>query len=255
MDPRTSLNRVKQSWHPPKELERSRPREVCLTAAGKVLACLTGAMLLGGLVAGLALFAKTSRDQEMRMQILQSGRDTEALITGRWTAGRDPVRYFVEYTYHVGGQPFSGRQSIGHNAWLSMERMETLRIRYLPANPRVHVVRGWEPKLLPPWAALVIPAGILFLVAWLLTRIVAWQRRLLAEGRPAPAVVTKIARTQNGKVAHYVFMVMSGKLVNGKSRLQKHPPEVGSVLNVIYEPDHERRNSIYPLSLVRTRMK
>ena len=210
---------------------------------------------MAGIIAGLALYAQACREGEKRMQILQSGRDTEASVTRRWTTGHDPVRYFVEYAYYVGGKPYSGRQSIGHNTWLSMERTESLRVRYLPANPQIHLVHGWEPRLFPPWASLAIPAGVLFFVAWLITRIVAWQRRLLAEGRPAPAIVTKIARTQNGKVAHYVFMVMSGKMIEGKSMPQKHPPSVGSMLNVIYEPDRERRNSVYPLSLVRTRMR
>jgi len=109
-----------------------------------------------------------------------------------------------------------------------------------------------EPKLLPPWVSILV-AGVLFFVAWLVTRILASQRRLLAEGRPAPGIVTKITRTDHGKVSHYVFMAMSGKLINGKLNPRKNPPAVGTILNVIYEPDRETHNSIFPLPLVKTR--
>jgi hypothetical protein len=175
--------------------------------------------------------------------------DAEAWITRRWTSGRDPVRYWAEYTYDVGNRTYSGQ--LQANSGLGLETMRALKIRYLPRDPRQHMVRGHEAKLLPSWISIFV-AGALFFVAWLLSRFLAWQRHLLAMGRPAPALVTRIARTQNGKVAHYVFMAMSGKLINGKSNPQKNPPAVGSLLSVVYEPDRESHNSIYPLSLVKT---
>jgi hypothetical protein len=251
MDPRTSLNQIMLTWRPPKGLESSRPREVCLSGAGRVLASVAVALLLGGFIAGLALYAQASRERQSRMQLLTSGINAEAWITRRWTAGRDPVHYWVEYAYSVDGRSYTGRQAVKRNSWFGLETMRTLKITYLPGNPPMHMVRGWKPEPLPSWASLPM-AGVLFFVAWLLSRLLARQRRLLAEGRPAPAIVTRISRTDKGKVVHYVFMSMSGKLVNGKSSPQKNPPPVGSALNVIYEPDQETRNGIYPLSLVKT---
>jgi hypothetical protein len=253
MDPRASLDQVRQTWRPPRELERSRPREVLLTGAGKALIVLALALFLGGFFAGLALYARASFERAGRVQLLESGTDIGARITRRWTTGRDPVRYWVEYVYSVEGHAYRGRLQMGRGAWMNIGEVDTLVVRYLPADPRQHLVRGYEGKVLPSWVS-ILPAGALLIVAWMLTRLPARQRRLLAEGRPAPAIVTKIARTQQGKVAHFVFMAMSGKLISGKSNPQKKPPEAGSILSVIYEPDRESHNSIYPLSLVKTRI-
>jgi hypothetical protein len=255
MDPRSSLSNIKKTWRSPGELQCSRPREVSLTWAGKIIAGLAAAMFVGGVFAGLVLYTKASQDRENRGRLVASGLDAEARITRSWTSGQDPVRYWVEYNYSAGGQTWTGRLATKHNSWLNLQKTGTLRIRYLPADPQQHLISGHESKLLPSWMSILV-AGISFLVGWLLKRILDMQRRLLAEGRPAPAIVTRVTRSnqQHGqKVAHYVFMDLGGKLVEGKSNPQKRPPMVGSVLNVIYEPDRENHNRIYPLPLVKTR--
>jgi hypothetical protein len=255
MDPRSSLSNIKKTWHSPGELQCSRPREISLTWAGKILVGLAVAIFLGGIFAGLALYIKASGDRENRSQLVTSGLDTEAWITRSWTSGYDPVRYWVEYSYSAGGQTWTGRLATDRDSWLNLQKTETLKIRYLPADPQRHLIPGHESKLLPSWISILV-AGISFLVGWLLKRILDMQRRLLAEGRPAPAIVTRITRSnqQHGKkVAHYVFEDLGGKLIEGKSNPQKKPPMVGSVLNVIYEPDQENHNRIYPLPLVKTR--
>ena len=111
---------------------------------------------------------------------------------------------------------------------------------------------GHEPKLMPSWISILAAAG-LFAVALILSIILANHRRLLAEGRPAPAIVTRISNSpEHGKkIVHYVFLNMGNTLIDGKSSPQSRPPAVGSVLNIIYEPDRENCSSIYPVSLVR----
>ncbi len=253
MDPRSSLDRTRKTWRPPRDLEYSRPREIQLTWLGRILVGVAFALVLAGIAAGFALYDNIYRNREQRGSILESGMDTEAYVTRRWTSGRDPVRYWVEYAYGVEGRTYEGRLSIGRKSWRSMQENGTLSVRYLRADPRIHFVRGFEAKLLPSWLPIPV-AGSLFFIAWLLSKILSRQRRLLSEGRPAPAIVTKIARTQNGKIAHYVFVEIGGGLVDGKSSPQKSPPAVGSIIDVIYEPDRERNNAIYPLSLVKIRV-
>jgi hypothetical protein len=252
MDPRSSLDTIRQTWRPPKELERSRPREVQLTWSGKILAGVVVALILGGLTAGFVLYGNAYHGRDQHDQLVKSGKDAEATVTRCWSSGHDPVRYWAEYTYNVDGRTYKGRLSTNRNSWVALEGMGTVSVRYLTGDPRTHFVHGFESPLPPLWLSIVV-AGALFLEAWLLGRILSGQRRLLTEGRPAPAIVTKISRTQHGKVAHYVFMEMSGALVNGKSRPRRSPPAVGSTLNVIYEPDRERHNGVYPLSLVKPR--
>jgi hypothetical protein len=255
MDPRVHLDQIKQSWQPPKELECARPREVGLTLAGKTIAGMAITTLLGGLIGGLILFVNASRDNEMRGRILNSGLDVRGEISRCWTSGSDPVRYWVEYVYHVEGQAYLGRLSTRRNYWLDLQRTGTLKVRYLPEDPQQHLAVGYEPDVYP-LAVFAIVAGVLFLVEWLFIRILVMQRRLLAEGRPAPAMVTKIGRTADHgkKIVHYVFKDLGGRLIDGKSGPQRNPPAIGSILNVIYEPDNEKHNRIYPLALVKTKM-
>jgi hypothetical protein len=254
MDPRSDLDRIKQAWQPPKELECARPREVGLTLAGKMIAGMAIATLLGGLIGGLILFANASRDNEERGRILSLGSEAEAVITRHWTSGSDPVRYWVEYVYQVEGQAHLGRLSTKRNSWMDLQRTGSLKIRYLPEDPQRHLAVGYEPDV-PPLVVFALVAGVLILVEGLFMRIITMQRRLLAEGRPALAVVTKIGRTADHgkKVIHYSFKDLGGKLIDGKSGPQRNPPAVGSVLTVIYEPDNEKHNRIYPLALVKVK--
>jgi hypothetical protein len=253
MDPRSSLSQIKRTWQSPVELQSSRPRESSLTWAGRIIAGLAAALFLGGTFAGLFLYTKSARDRENRERIVHSGTDTEARILRSWTSGHDPVRYWVEYGFSAGGQAWTGRFMTKRGSWLDLQKTGTLKIRYLPADPQRHLILGYETKLLPSWVSILVAAA-LFFAAWLLTRILALQRHLLAEGRPAPAIVTRIAlsRQKHGqKVAHYIFMNLEGKLTEGKTGPQKKPPAVGSLLNVIYEPDREDHNRIYPLPFVK----
>jgi hypothetical protein len=103
---------------------------------------------------------------------------------------------------------------------------------------------------MPLWLPYPV-AGALALASFLIAREIRRQRRLLAEGRPAPALVTRHEGNRQGKVAHYEFPLLSGALARGKAGPQKKPPAVGSLLCVLYEPDRMRNNSLYPLSLVR----
>jgi hypothetical protein len=208
---------------------------------------------LGGFIAGLVLYTIASWQAEARRKLDEAGTDTSARVTRYWTSGRDPVRYWLEYSYRVEGRGYLGKLSTKRNAWLNLQRTGALKIRYLPADPQQNLVVGYEAGLMPTWISIIIAAS-LFAIALLLAAILARQRRLLAEGRPAPAVVTKVTRSADHgkKIAHYVFMEMTGKLMEGKSSPQKKPPAVGSVLNVIYEPDNENHNHIYPLSLFKT---
>jgi hypothetical protein len=254
MDRRANFNRIKGAWYPPKELECARPREVSLTWAGRIVFGLAVALFLGGMVGGPILFTIVSRDQEGQNQIIKSSTDAEAVVTQYWTSGHDPVRYWVAYNYGVEGKVYTGRLSTEHSSWLDLQRKGTLKVRYLPEDPQRNLALGYEADRLPFWVP-ALGAGVLLFVGCLLMRILEMQRHLLAEGRPAQAIVTKIGRTADHgkKIVHYVFKNLGGKVIDGKSGPQRNPPAVGSILNVIYEPDQENHNRIYPLALVKTK--
>ena len=83
-----------------------------------------------------------------------------------------------------------------------------------------------------------------------LARLRSKQRRLLSEGRAAMGVVTGHWSGSHGhKVVVYEFRLPGGELIKGRAASLKKP--VGTLLNIIYDPDRPRRSAIYPLQLVR----
>jgi hypothetical protein len=80
------------------------------------------------------------------------------------------------------------------------------------------------------------------------------QRRLLSEGRAAPALVTGHHRHRTSHGTHrsmtYAFPLLSGGVASGKGRTSNKPPAIGSVICVVYDPESPNRNTVYPLSLV-----
>jgi len=97
-------------------------------------------------------------------------------------------------------------------------------------------------------------------MSWLAWYFVRRERRLLSEGRAALGLITghsKMHRSSHGgevgKSAYYQFAQMSGALAKGETSPMKKPPEIGSTICVLYDPENPGRNARYPLSLVRPR--
>ncbi len=81
------------------------------------------------------------------------------------------------------------------------------------------------------------------------------QRRLLTDGRAAPAIVTAHHRHHSGhggthRSLTYEFPLLNGATATGRSQTSSKPPAVGSVICVIYDPDRPTRSMAYPFSLV-----
>jgi len=111
------------------------------------------------------------------------------------------------------------------------------------------------PRVLPFVVALALVA-----LSWLAWYFVHRERRLLAEGRAAVGLITghsQMHRSSHGgevgKSAYYQFAQMSGALAKGETSPSKKPPDIGSTICVLYDPENARRNARYPLSLVRPR--
>jgi len=251
MDPKTRLQELKRHWRPPGELEQSRPRELRLKPAGVALVLLAAAFMAGSIALGVLLHLKASADHELRRELVEFGRDLDAQVLRHWTTRGKPTRYWVEYAYQVEGPAHRGRVELGRKAWQALDAGAVLPVRYLPSDSAKHFIRGHEGDRMPLWLPYLIGAALAF-AAWLVTRPLVSQRRLLAEGRPAPAVVTRHERTQHGAVVHYIFSLLSGASAQGKMGPQKKPPAPGSILCVLYEPDRTQHNAVYPLSMVRT---
>ncbi len=248
MDPRSLLIEAKRKWQPPPELQRSSPREVRQRAAGRALLVLAALCVLGAPVAGLLLYVKASADHAQRRQLMSRGVDGRAVVTRRWMRRGDHPRYFADYVYEAGSGALAGRIDMSRPRWERLEQGSVLPVRYLPADPRQHLVPGYEGDLMPLWLPYAV-AGAMAAAGWLLTLPLKSESRLLTEGRPAPGVVLAHRKAQHTTTIRYAFVTLSGTIAEGKMQAQKNPPAVGSLLTVVYEPDNVGNNRAYPFSL------
>jgi hypothetical protein len=155
----------------------------------------------------------------------------------------------------VEGRTYEGRTEIGSSKWKALRVGATLPVRYVRSDPAWSFPAGVRPKVMPAWVPFVV-AGILAVVGWLVVFLIHRQRRLLMEGRAAPAIVTRQTRhrTQHGGTQWsiaYTFRLLSGATAAGKSGPSNKPSAIGSVICVLYDPDCPSRSAPYPLQLVR----
>jgi len=114
-----------------------------------------------------------------------------------------------------------------------------------------HRPGGSMPIWLPFFASTAVAVFGIVCVVWL-----TFEKRLVRDGRAAPAIVTKITthRTSHGGThwhVHYEFRLLNGRLAAGKSHAWRKTPAVGSAICVVYDPDRPRRSLPYPVRLVR----
>jgi hypothetical protein len=256
MDIRFQIAALQQHWTPPGGLDR-RPREVCLTGEGKALAALAAILLLGALVAGIALEIVARRQAREARVWQQQAVEGEARVTRRWRRGGEQRRYAVAYEFLVHGRTYAGEARLSRTAWEALQAGSVIPVRYLPLDPSVnHAYRQGPnpmPRLIPYVAALGLAAGGA-LAVYRLRR--DW--RLMAEGRAALGLITRHSKMQRtshgtkmGMVAYYEFAQLSGALAKGQTGPVAKPPEMGSTVCVLYDPENPGRNAVYPLSLVK----
>jgi hypothetical protein len=248
---RLQLLDLQKNWRPPAGLERSRPREVRLSRAGWALLVLTGALWLGGLTAGLALEITLARQESRRRLVEVEGVDGEAEVTRLWRTGENRREHRVAYRLVAEGRTYDGRAELPPRRWRSLTVGARLPVRYHPSDPG----RTSYPQGVPPN---VIPAPVPYVVGLLLITIgfgpllpLRHERRLLTEGRPARAIVTRHVKSQHGIVVHYEFAVLSGGIARGHTGPTKHPPGPGETLCVVYDAETPGKNARYPLQMVR----
>ena len=222
------------------------------TAAGWALAGLSAARVAAGFAAGIVLFSLASSQQREELHLRERGVDVEATVTRLWISGGENPRRFVAFQFEAGGQRFDGRQQIPRGIWSSLTVGSAIPLRYDPSNPIVHVPLGGRRRTLSHWVAYVAALTLAVLGA-LVALPIGYQRRLLVEGRPAPAVVTKrrLNKSTHGSSyqIEYEFLLLSGAPRTGRSAGGKTLE--GQLIAVLYEPDNPARNAPYPLSLVR----
>jgi hypothetical protein len=255
MEPQLSLDALQRAFVPPRELRSSPPRNVRLTAGGKFLSAVAVALFAGAVVAGVGLHREATRQADERRALAVEGRGTDAAVTRLWRSSGDSKQPWVAYRFEAAGLAQDGQSKISLSQWRALQVGSTLPIRYVSTNPSQNVPAGREPGGIPRWLPFVAAAAMVS-VGLLLLFVIGVQRRLLMEGRAAPAMVTKhikLHTTHGGShnSMTYTFPLLSGAAAKGQSSTSSKPPAVGSVICVLYDPERPRRSMPYPLQFVR----
>ena len=250
MERHRELTELTKSWKAPADLSLSCPREVKLAGGGIAIACMVVLFFLGAIAAGLGLSSISARQAGEKQVLSQSGVEAQGTVTRHWRTREKDPQDKITYEFRHEGRIYHGSTKTPRRIWQRLEVGSTLAIRFVPSNPEVNHPSEWEmdvmPAFVPGLLALVL-AGIAMMLLWMLRR----QMQLLADGRPGPAIVIGHKRVKGGKVLRYEFPLMDGNVGKGRGGQTRKPPEVGSVITVVYDRDNPKRNAPYPFDLVR----
>lgn len=250
--PSAHLAELQRTFVAPAPLTQSGPREVELTGGGLVLTTVGILLLVLAVATGVWLHLEGRRQAGNRQALIDEGVTVTGDVTRLWANGDDRRR--VAFRFVVDGHEYSGRARVSEARRRTLSVGSPLAVRYVPANPQLHDLGGTPRDTMPAWvpfivAPLVAVAGLLCLVA------IGRQRRLLTDGRVAPAIVTghRTQRTSHGthRSLTFEFPLLSGAVASGKSGASSKSPAVGSVICVVYDPERPSRHRPYPMSLVR----
>lgn len=255
MDPQ-EISQATRSFVTPIELSGSLPRDVQLNGGGRFVSAMAIVLFAGALIASLLLGRLHIRQAEQRDMLERSGVQATAEVTRLWRATDDSKQPWAAYRFDVSGVTYGGRAKMRLSRWRALQTGAHIDVRYLPQHPDTNVLAGSEPDVLPVFvpfllATLLATGGVLIFWA------VNCQRRLLAEGRAAAAIVTDVVKhkTSHGgtqRSVKYTFRLLSGAVATGKSDAPRKLPAIGSVIWVVYDPDRPRRSRRYPFPFVKT---
>jgi hypothetical protein len=213
------------------------------------------ALFVAGGVIGAVLIAREIRGQQAQARLMRAeGRETEGVVTRLWRGGGKSDEHRVAYRFTVDGRDRTGRATIRSGYWKSLQVGSAIPVRYLPSDPAHNY-----PSANPPAPTLAfVPflfGGVFVVTGALLPLKVRRQRHLLEDGRPAPAVVTRMRkfRSQHGahNVVYYQFALPEGGICKGRYNVEGRFMPKDSVICILYDPDNPRRSAPYPLCTVK----
>jgi hypothetical protein len=236
-------------WTPPPGLERTRPREMRLTAGGQALLVLSALFVIGGAATFVGLSLVSARQAQTLRRWHEQAVDTTGQVTRLWRRGGKQREHRMAYRFSIDGRTYEDDARLSRPAWEALKVGDPVALRYLPSDPKENHPVGRGPRVMPP--ALPALSGLgLAVTGGLVLLPLLQQRRLLAEGRPAPGRVTRHHKTKKGIQYDFQFVMLSGGRREGKSGPVAKPPAVGEAITVLYDTDDPRRSAPYPLSLV-----
>ena len=186
---------------------------------------------------------------------------SERVLTGgdvvelRKPGGDDDHRVIAHYRYAVHGRELTGRATLRRGEQEKYAVGSPVAVWYLATEPEASWLDGDSPRPEPGWAGTVV-AIVCGIPAIALMAAVRRQSKILANGRPAMATVTKVEkkRIDNGTLwrVHYEWTTISGATRSGKHNHRgKIPPAIGELIPIVYDRDNTFRHSKFPMTFVR----
>ncbi len=245
-----SPSKPPEGWRPPAELDRPVPRPIRLTRAGILLYVLSALLLAGGFLVAAWLSGVVRAERAEAHRLAVEGRWADAAVTRLSRSGEDEGDYLVDYRFAANGRDHSGQVSVDGGRWKRLHVLSALLVRYLPSDPAHHYVTEFPPGVTPGWLPL-LAGGAIAGAGVLLPLQVRRQRRLLRDGSPALATVTRVRPRRQRNIVHYRFDLPGGGCCEGRSTMGGKAMSNDDAICVLYDPHHPRRNAVYPLSEVR----
>jgi Protein of unknown function (DUF3592) len=249
MDRQEQFAEILRTWKSPAELAGPLPRPVRLAGPGGVLAFAVAILFIVGTVTGVAVGLQARAEAQFQRRLRKEGIPASAVITRLWqTSGRHTLEK-VSYRFNFNGVTYGGESSAPRKLWRELRTGSNLPIVFLPSAPGISQPNDWPNPATPIWLAF-LPGILLPSLGVLLLTPIFQQRRLLAEGRAAPAIVTGVRRPRNRVVVDYDFTLPAGAVMQAKGGQPRNYPNIGDTICVLYDPTDPHRNAPYPLPLV-----
>ena len=218
------------------------------TGAGLFLSIVAALMMAAAIPAASAMRWSDGRTDARAESLRREGQDAVADVVRVREVGKNKEPR-VAYSFGVGDSRYFADVRAPRAVWSDLREGGHLTVRYLPDDPAVNYPAGWEPSRLGPGTAALV-ASLLLAIGGFLWFSLRRERRLLEQGVPAPAVVTRSHRVKGGYTARYRFRADDGEVRKGRGSVRRvYPP--GETITVVVHPDNPRRNAPYPMKLHR----
>jgi hypothetical protein len=240
----------------PPALLKSTPRHVAVNMLGGMMMLSAATLVVVGILGGIELTRK-AETAERHVSLYASERVVTAgeVTQLRKRGDDDDDRITAYYQYMAGGRVLAGQTTLRRADNAQYAVGSQVAVWYLPSEPAANWLDGYSPRPGVRWPATVVPLAC-GVSAMALLFAVRRQSKLLADGRPAIATVTKVERkgSQHGTMwlVHYKWTTISGATRTGKYHYEKKaPPAVGTTMPIVYDRDDTFRHRRYPMSFVR----
>lgn len=221
------------------------PRRTRLSGNSLLPITIITVLLVAGVATGLVTGNRAVQQAQHRTALRAAGSNAIGNID-ELTSGRHEY-HVVWYSFVAGdGAIHKGQASVPDNLWSSLKLADPLPVLYLPGDPTVNHPAGWEWSAHQASGSFVGPA--IFVAGALASLLMIHaQRRLIAEGVPAVAVIAACSSGTGRSVwfaVKYVFHTEDGTEIQGSGQYGSRL-EVGARIIVLYLPQNPNRSAPY----------